>query len=171
VTQFTHLLAHMNADKEAVCNFFAAFSRFEFALKKAGYASGGTQVSADWDRLAAVLRPHFDPKRTAELTEAVDYLVQCPPKKQVLHAGALNWVDSPQPQNDPVLLSLLVYVRRIRNNLFHGGKYSGSPTIDPDRDTTLLRHGLTVLDECLALCEKHILDVHGYFHVSAASAT
>jgi hypothetical protein len=52
----------------------------------------------------------------------------------------------------------------MRDNLFHGGKYPGSPTIDPDRDPTLLRHGLTVLGECWALCEQHIPDMPGVFH-------
>jgi hypothetical protein len=98
MSQFTHLLAHMNADAEVVRDFFAAFSRFEFALKRAGSASGGGQVSADRDRLAADLRPHFGPKRTPELSAAVDYLPQHPPKQQVPDAGKLNWVDSPQPQ-------------------------------------------------------------------------
>lgn len=42
--------------------FFAVFSRFEYALKKCGYFRASNQrndVQADWDRFANMLGPDF----------------------------------------------------------------------------------------------------------------
>jgi hypothetical protein len=160
---FDHLFAHI--DKEAVLDFFAVFSRFECALKCAGYTKKeGTEVEPNWYLLAADLRDHFDPGRTDELTQAVDYFLKNPPQKQSLDGGVLGWVESSRPQNEPPLLKLVCFVRTVRNNLFHGGKHLGTRLAEPARDTTLLRHGLTILGECLILCESHIHDVFRYFH-------
>jgi len=53
------------------------------------------------------------------------------PKKQVYSNKALQWNDVAQEaenENDLILL----YVRRLRNNLFHGGKFDGR-FFDPER--------------------------------------
>ena len=41
--------------------FFAAFSRFEFALKRGGFLSGeiGGKAGPDWNRFADALEPGF----------------------------------------------------------------------------------------------------------------
>ena len=44
--------AGLRIPKELVCEFFAVFSRFEFALKEAGFVQGENRVSADWDCFA-----------------------------------------------------------------------------------------------------------------------
>ena len=163
MTQFEQLLSEMNADQAVILPFFAAFSRFEFALKQSGYAIGEDSVSANWDRFAADLDANFDRKRTVTLAEAVDYLIKHPPKKQARKGGVLIWVASPAG-NARELANLLIYVRRLRNNLFHGGKYPGLVVDDPGRDTTLLRHGLTILDECLTLCDQHSPKVSDAFY-------
>ena len=42
-------------------------------------------------------------------------------------------------------------IRAVRNNLFHGGKYSGQIVIDRERDEKLLQSCLKVLLICLEL--------------------
>src|SRR3546814_18633912 len=44
---------------------------------------------------------------------------------------------------------VLTYVRRVRNNLFHGGKFNGR-WFEPQRSEQLLKHSLTILRACLA---------------------
>lgn len=44
---------------------------------------------------------------------------------------------------------LLVLVRRIRNNLFHGGKFPEGPEDDASRDRELLKSDIAVLQACL----------------------
>lgn len=48
---------------------------------------------------------------------------------------------------------VLLYVRRIRNNLFHGGKFNGH-WFEPKRSEELLRHSLTILRGCLAASKE-----------------
>jgi len=43
---------------------------------------------------------------------------------------------------------VLQYVRRVRNNLFHGGKFNGR-WFEPERSAELLIHCLTILNACL----------------------
>jgi len=45
-------------------------------------------------------------------------------------------------------------VRRVRNNLFHGGKFLPVPPGDPDRDKLLVQHSLTVLRTCMSLHKR-----------------
>lgn len=44
---------------------------------------------------------------------------------------------------------LIALVRRVRNNLFHGGKYNSELHEEPARNEELLRGGLLILEECL----------------------
>lgn len=54
---------------------------------------------------------------------------------------------------------MLLYVRRVRNNLFHGGKFNGR-RFAPERSELLLRHSLTIHRACIDASE----DVHQAFH-------
>ena len=133
---------------------FRQFSRFEYALKAAGHHPKGGDAQADWADFAAVINHAFQERLGAdgELREAVDYLMDHPPKKQRVIANSLVWKTVPAggaSRTD----DLLIYVRRVRNNLFHGGKYSRG-WIDPERSEPLIRHSLTVLEACLLLSER-----------------
>ena len=71
-----------------------------------------------------------------------------PPKKQIVVDGRLSWNLAP-PNTDLRSDLVLIYVRRVRNNLFHGGKVNGH-WFAPEGSEALLRHSLTVLHACLA---------------------
>jgi hypothetical protein len=53
--------------------------------------------------------------------------------------------------NERQLTWLLLAIRTVRNNLFHGGKFPLIPMPDPSRDRDLLIHSLTILDAMLQL--------------------
>jgi hypothetical protein len=135
---------HRELDQLAY-QFFRQFSRSEYALKTVGHLKRPDGVAeADWkgfgdsvdEALHTVLRTHDD------LREACSYLLDMPPKKQVVRGGQLGWDDGkPDAKTDSSLL--LQYVCRVRNNLFHGGKFNGQ-WFEPERSELLLQHSLTV---------------------------
>jgi hypothetical protein len=161
---FTDLIDRLKAGRQPVIDLWAVFSRFEYALKRAGFATGDQQkVAANWDKLAADLADVWNPHRTDELRKAVEYITQIPPRKQVLDNGTLKWVENVRPAAEPPLQSLIIHIRAIRNNLFHGGKYPSAPPVAPERDTRLIQAALVILDECLSLCEQKAAGVFQYF--------
>jgi len=154
-TDYRHLLrplrgAHL--DRNLITEFFFVFSRFEYALKRAGYvrANRAGYAEPDWVKFGQDIQPHYNRHETTSLEEAIDYLFSEPPKRQVVgEDGSLRWEDLEQNANQTELARLLAIVRTVRNNLFHGGKYPYLPVPDPARDTRLLESGLTVLASCL----------------------
>lgn len=126
---------------------FTTFARFEYALKAAGYHKGDGRAESNWRAFAERIPALFDDPQDASLREAVDYILTHPPKRQVIIGGNLAWSDNP-PQTDLRSDLVLLYVRRVRNNLFHGGKFNGR-WFEPDRSDLLLRHSLTILHACL----------------------
>ena len=140
---------HLKLDPQLACEFLGVFARYEYALKAAGFIPGNAnKIKADWDRYAKLIDAAFTQITSPALTEAVDYLLHYPPKKQILNNGKIEWRDVPPNANDPRTQQVLAMVRRVRNNLFHGGKFG--PRGD-DRDQLLVHHSLTVLRECLPL--------------------
>ncbi len=136
---------HANLDALAH-RFFRQFSRTEYALKAVGLMTRPTgRAEADWkafgdeiDQAFLALRAERDDLRTA-----CDYMLNRPPKKQVARDGRLEWSDS-SPQATTETALLLQYVCRVRNNLFHGGKFNGR-WFDPERSEELISHALTIL--------------------------
>ncbi|OKH53896.1 hypothetical protein NIES2101_09090 [Calothrix sp. HK-06] len=95
---------------------------------------------------------------------AVDYLIKNPSKKQILSGDALSWSQTPSwTQEEPLLKCLLTMIRRVRNNLFHGGKFPGAPVKDPTRDQLLLEYSICILVECLCLDAAPAHKVRKYF--------
>lgn len=142
-------LQHRDLDALAV-KMFQTFSRFEYALKAAGLHTA--RAEPDWRRFAGTVVELFDQPNSEQLAEAIEFLIQHPPKKQVILNGRLDWSDIPPTANSHAD-RVLQYVRRVRNNLFHGGKFNGH-WFAPDRSEPLLRHSLTVLDACLEASEN-----------------
>lgn len=137
-----------------VWNFFALFSRFECALKRAGYYIKGKKLAQpNWDTFANSLQNRFDANSSADLKRATDYLNSHPPKRQVIKDDHLDWEDQFRQANESDIQWLLRLIRLIRNNLFHGGKYRypAGPIADSSRDQKLLESGIIVLLACAKL--------------------
>ncbi|WP_207774702.1 hypothetical protein [Sphingosinicella sp. YJ22] len=140
---------------EIAHRMFRQFARMEYALKAAGYLKREDgRAEANWSAFAADidegLRNAFI--EDAEVFAAVAYIGLKPPKKQMVRKGALYWRETP-PEATTASGVLLMYVSRVRNNLFHGGKFSNG-WLDPERSRNLLRHCLTILDCCLRLSDR-----------------
>ena len=146
------VLKKLNVPVDLACEFLAVFARSEFALKAAGFANGNEkQAEANWEAFAEAIAKAFDPSKTQELNAAVEYLLKYPPKKQVLINKKLEFVDATPDNNKSKVQQVLLMVRRVRNNLFHGGKFLPGPPSDPKRDALLVEYSLTVLHACIPL--------------------
>lgn len=99
-------------------SLFAVFSRFECALKRSGYHHGNGDAHANWDKFANSLGKDFFEEVSS--SGNANLLIGTPPKKQVVDGDDLDWQAVGKVTN---VQELFVSVRRVRNNLFHGGKY------------------------------------------------
>ena len=134
---------------DLVYEFFFVFSRFEHALAVTNYLTEGkTGVSADWNKFGREMNDLFQVQLSPEVKKAIRYYEEAPPRKQVVDFDSLSWKDV-VPQTDYQLEKLLLLVRRVRNNLFHGEKLGILLEGDSERDAHLLMHGLTILYACL----------------------
>jgi hypothetical protein len=125
-------------------SFFHEFARCEYCLKAVGLLEGSpSNPKADWGTFAAQVIAVFDVPPNQETEDAIQYYLTHPPKKQVLLDGALSWSETlPDHQSQAELVLRLVC--RVRNNLFHGGKFNGR-WFNPKRSEELLRRGLVIL--------------------------
>ena len=124
---------------------FKVMMRLEFGLKEIGCcrAGGDQKVEVDWDRLAneCLGRSFFD---AVKAEGNADVLLKAPPQHQIINdEGFLSWEQAGAVSN---IRELIGAVRRVRNNLFHGGKH-GDP--DKDRNDSLICNALAVVDAML----------------------
>jgi len=127
--------------RQLVCQFLLVFSRFEAALKQAGYCKQkDDRIVVEWWRFASENPPDTDGRGPLPL-DSVRPLVERPPGRQVVSMKHLEFVQE-QPLEAPVQSKqLLAMVYRVRNNLFHGGKWP----MQPERDPELLQAALAAL--------------------------
>ena len=116
----------------------------EYALKATGFRlRNSKKAEADWDSFAKGLSDLRERNET-RVKAAIQLFDTEPPRKQIVDGNSLGWKDVPLADGSNV--ELFLAVRRIRNNLFHGGK---TPFIPRDKD--LLDAGLALMTIALAL--------------------
>lgn len=156
-------IINTSIDRQLALEFFLVLSRVEFALKTSGYARGDDQgVNPDWDRFAYDLRKIFNPQANEELKIACEYYLMFPPQKQILETGVLSWCHS-LPNTASKIETILLLIRRVRNNLFHGGKYNIQAADETERNEFLLKAALCILKETMRL----IPDVRRSYEMAA----
>ena len=123
--------------------FFQEFARCEYCLKAVGLLEPKRRDPiADWGAFSNEVRTVIE-QPAAEIAPAVAYFLKHPPKKQAIVGGALAWVTSvPDHKHEAELILRLIC--RVRNNLFHGGKFNGN-WFEPQRSQELLMYGLQIL--------------------------
>jgi hypothetical protein len=140
----------LNVPRELTLRFLAVFARFEYALKRAGYLQGDdNKVLPDWDSFGRDVG-RLDAAVTAPVLASCEYLQKHPPKKQTLQNGRLRWVER-QGTSGSAIGDVLLSIRTVRNNVFHGGKFPDGPVAEPLRDEQLIRDCLAVLESLLEL--------------------
>lgn len=127
--------------------FFRTFSRMEYALKAAGhFVKNQRKAEPDWPGFAATVEAAFAACDSRAVKEAADFILREPPRKQINVNNRIEW-DSTPPQAADQIDLLLAYVRRVRNNLFHGGKFNGH-WFQPERSGDLIQASLVLLNWC-----------------------
>lgn len=126
--------------------FFREFARYEYCLKAIGLYHNTKNAKANWDKYAKQVEKVFDNPDNPDLIDAINYYMDSPPKKQIIKDGVLSWDDS-LPQEDSTAIKTFILIRRVRNNLFHGGKFNGE-WFQPERSEILIMHALTILRAC-----------------------
>ena len=127
--------------------FFREFSRCEYCLKVVGYREQSRDAKPDWSALARQLEDVFSDPPDPKISVAVKYLLENPPKKQIVDNGSLAW-ENRLPDCESQAQLILLLVKRVRNNLFHGGKFNGR-WLEPGRSEELLKQGLVILEACI----------------------
>lgn len=140
---YQELREKLGKNKDLVDEFFYTFMRFEFALKSSGFLNG---VNANWDKFALEIKSKFNPGESKELQEAVDFILNNRPEKQINSNDTLTFQDDTDNANY-ITCNLKVYIKRVRNNLFHGAKFSGQDETQLTRDFALIRASLHILKE------------------------
>jgi hypothetical protein len=130
---------------QLAAQFFREFSRMEYALKATHYLRTGRNrdAQADWVTFGDKINDSLMNSKDDKVKRAVRYMLDSPPKKQVVNSGSLEWEDTP-PTASTEAAKVLLSVCRVRNNLFHGGKFNGK-WFDPGRSGPLIEHSLTLL--------------------------
>lgn len=140
---------HNSSLDNLAVRLFREFARFEYALKAAGYlVNRDGDAKPNWTAFAITVEHAIDGPVPGEFREAIDYLLTNPPKKQVARNGVLQW-EEPGEATNSISDQVLLHVRRVRNNLFDGGKFNGK-WFEPERSEELIRYSLAVLKSALA---------------------
>ena len=131
-------------DPELVCEFFAVFSRFEFALKELGCVRIEREViQPAWWKFGEKAARDLAIELESELAAAMQTLCEEPPKIQT---GAQAW-EPRALHGEADIEQAMDAVVRVRNNLFHGGKHT--PHASPERNNRLIKASLQLLYGCL----------------------
>lgn len=134
--------------------FIATFSRMEHALKSTGYALGNQgKVEAAWDIFANEIDLRFSQLEDEELIAAKTLLLTRPPRKQVFQNKQVVFQEQAVDLHQTPTQQLLRFVRSVRNNLFHGGKYLPTGEVEAGRNEALVSASLKVIKSCIELNE------------------
>jgi hypothetical protein len=158
------VLEQLHIEHGELLRFVGMFSRCECALKESGmFMARDKIIVPDWSRLTAELDSGFDAGRTQELSAACAYLLNRPPRKQIIKGGRIQWVDFTPDPAATALKNIIEAVKVTRNNLMHGGKWHSGPLDEPGRDGALLRAGIVILEESVRLSEACSRKFHDAF--------
>ena len=139
-------IERLKIDKEGTTRFFFVFSRFEFALKEAGYLQNETLAKPNWETFRNKVKNKYVCGQNPDLDRVVDYLCNYPVGKQ--QSSGERFLPMNRGSQSKIEYAISS-VEVIRNNLFHGGKFPTGPVIDIARNSELLAAGLTILAQCL----------------------
>ncbi len=143
--------------QQLVFEFMITYARFECALKATNdfVRTDDKQVAyANWVGYSKSISYKFNKNRTQELSEAAGYLLDNPPKMQVLVGYYTEWTDRIIPDHFSDCAKLFWHISDVRNNLLHGGKFNGNYQPETSRNFRLIKSSLIVLNEFISLNEE-----------------
>jgi len=140
--------------KPEIIDFIATFFRLEYALKASGeFLTKDKNATPDWTTFASEIEYEISNSTNSQLKRSIDYILNNPPQKQINEGGVIKWKRA-GPSQQKKTKNLIIYIRRIRNNLFHGGKFVGGYLEELDRDFKLVENALIILKEIVNFNKK-----------------
>lgn len=107
------------------------------------------EAKADWAGFAAEVHDALTISEK-EVRSAVAFILNQPPKKQINVNNRIEWDNTPPNAKNETEL-VLRYICRVRNNLFHGGKFNGR-WFQPERSGELMQASLIILNFSREAC-------------------
>ena len=133
-----------------IYQFFKLFAQFEMALKVLNYAQFRGYIIIDWSTFSKDIHKSFQENKDS-VKDSINYLNSSPPLQQIIKDKKLDWSPA-KINNKKVETEILIdHIKRVRNNLFHGGKYSGRTDDEYKRDYELITHSRIILEYILTL--------------------
>ncbi len=147
-------IGNLHVDKEKALEFFAAYARFEYAIKDCRYVQQADRVidlRIDYATVANAVSEIFLERldRNPDLKNAVEYYHKFPPKKQIWNPEKNEPEWKAVEYNQGFMVDVLLRLAQARNNLFHGGKRWSADFRMVDRDKLLISYGLVILSELI----------------------
>ena len=131
--------------------FFFRFSKFEYALKMGGYLKSkkiGSNAEPNWDDF---VKKHFGGFKVS--VESKKLIELAPMRQKIATEDRLEW-KAVGLENDPTELGKVVrYLKAVRNNLFHGGKFDENKWEDNKRNRELIEVCNVILNELANLAD------------------
>ena len=133
----------MNDKEKLIYEFFKEFMCFESALSKeyAKTDKNGSIIGINWEKVSPNIS--ISSGISCYLQDAQRYYLKNPPKKRFLKDGLIEWCDVPVEGSN--VCQLLIYLARVRNNLFHGSKCEFMEKSKWQRSKDLLQHVLCLI--------------------------
>jgi hypothetical protein len=148
------LFSSSQIDKDLLTDFFMTFARAEYALKEAGYLSTRKVPQVQWDKFALKVGDRLLASNEPAIKQAIRYLVEHPPAKQVVKDKSLIWEPRKWDKRKPDPSFLILSVTTVRNNLFHGGKKIHGPLAERD---------FRLLLSCQIYCHSPLPSIATYY--------
>jgi hypothetical protein len=140
-------------DRDTVLEFFSQYSAFECALKREGFLKAGwnNTAEADWNKFSLYARGRLSSVTEEGFHEAVNAIKKYSPQRQVVRDGRLAWDSVEIRRGESEEQFVLRLVKTVRNNIFHGGKYSDGPISEVARNRAILKAALLILKGCIEI--------------------
>ena len=122
------------------------FSRFEYTLKENGHLKSnqiGNRAIANWDSFRDEYLERYSPSNDAYK------LIELHPKQQIIgpNNSVNHWEEANISHCSKPLCKVIVMLKTVRNNLFHGGKHYSKSDEEKKRDLKLVELSLNVIKE------------------------
>ena len=134
-----------NTVTQLAFEFFFSFSRFESALKENGFLKSkkpGVRADPSWELFVLQWERGYTSSASAQS------LIALSPQTQVVaEGGRLDWTPTVPKDSMSELGVVVLMLKTVRNNLFHGAKHGAANWDDLERTSELMVSATSILPE------------------------
>lgn len=147
--------------------FFVVFSRFEYALKASGFLrrdKNGDRAEPGWRDFRNSLEGILEERFRDDILEAVKLLIANNTKPRVQKVfDRMPVYEAEELDGHTDFQRAIEATKRVRNNLFHGGK-AGELGTEVERSAELIGASLSVLKLCMCELSRSDNERHREVH-------